>query len=61
MDIVVARYNPWFADTDILKTEAVEPGAVLRAPRFPSLCQYSVPFLDPVITGTVSLDQILVP
>ena len=22
MDIVVARYNPWFADTDILKTES---------------------------------------
>jgi len=32
MDIVVQRYNPWFADTGILKAKAGGFGAPLLAP-----------------------------
>jgi outer membrane protein TolC len=62
MDIVVARYNPWFADTDILKTESGGIGRGTAGASFP-FSTANIPFLsfDPVITGTVSFDQILVP
>jgi outer membrane protein TolC len=62
MDIVVARYNPWFADTDILKTEAGGTGRGTAGASFP-FSTANIPFLsfDPVITGTVLFDQIAVP
>src|ERR1700758_700864 len=62
MDIVVARYNPWFADTDILKSDAGGVGRGTAGASFP-FSTANIPFLsfDPVITGTVSFDQILVP
>jgi outer membrane protein TolC len=62
MDIVVARYNPWFADTDILKTESGGVGRGTAGASFP-FSTANVPFLnlDPLITGTVLFDQILVP
>src|SRR5215510_14863090 len=58
LDIEVARYNVWFADTDILNTMG---GGVGRGTTGASL-PYSpanVPFLnfDPTVTGTVSFDS----
>jgi outer membrane protein len=62
MDIVVQRYNPWFADTGILKAKAggfggATPGAVFGG------SSASNPLLnfDPVITTTVSIDDRNVP
>ncbi len=62
LDIEVARYNVWFADTDILNTMG---GGVGRGTAGASL-PYSpanVPFLnfDPTVTGTVSFDSQVVP
>jgi len=62
LDIEVARYNVWFADTDILNTKG---GGVGRGTAGASL-PYSpanVPFLnfDPRVTGTVSFDSQVVP
>ena len=58
MDIVVQRYNPWFADTGMLKAKAGgfgggTPGAVFGG------SSASNPLLnfDPVITTTVSIDN----
>src|SRR5256886_16368358 len=58
MDIVVQRYNPWFADTGILKAKAggfggATPGAVFGG------SSASNPLLnyDPVITTTLSIDD----
>ena len=58
MDIVVQRYNPWFADTGMLKAKAggfggATPGAVFGG------SSASNPLLnfDPVITTTVSIDD----
>ena len=62
MDIVVARYNPWFADTDILKTESGGTGRGTAGASFP-FSTANIPFLsfDPLITGTVLFDQIAIP
>jgi outer membrane protein len=62
LDIEVARYNVWFADTDILNTKG---GGIGRGTTGASL-PYSpanVPFLnfDPTVTGTVSFDSQVVP
>jgi outer membrane protein len=58
MDIVVQRYNPWFADTGILKAEAggfggVTPGAVFGG----STSNNPLLNFDPVITSTLSYDD----
>src|SRR6267143_2724667 len=62
MDIVVARYNPWFADTSILKTKAGgfgfgTPGGVFGS------STANIPFLnyDPLITSTFSIDDRNIP
>src|SRR5213082_3888770 len=62
MDIVVQRYNAWFADTGMLKAKAggfggATPGAVFGG------SSASNPLLnfDPVITTTVSIDDRNVP
>jgi len=62
MDIVVQRYNPWFADTGILKAQAggfggATPGAVFGG------SSASNPLLnfDPVITTNLSFDDRNVP
>src|SRR5882757_3645849 len=62
MDIVVARYNPWFADTDILKTEAGGTGRGTSGASFP-FSTANIPFLsfDPIITGNILFDQQAVP
>jgi len=58
MDIVVQRYNPWFADTGILKAKAggfggVTPGAVFGG----SSANNPLLNYDPVITTTLSIDD----
>jgi outer membrane protein TolC len=62
LDIVVARYNVWFADTDLMKTAAGGFGRGTAGASFP-FSQANVPSLsfDPIVTGTVSLDSQVVP
>jgi len=62
MDIVVQRYNPWFADTGILKAKAggfggVTPGAVFGG----SSANNPLLNYDPVITTTLSIDDRNIP
>src|SRR6266567_7059980 len=62
MDIVVQRYNPWFADTGILKARAggfggVTPGAVYGG----STANNPLLNYDPVIMTTLSYDDRNVP
>src|SRR5882757_8533849 len=62
MDIVVQRYNPWFADTGILKANAggfggVTPGAVFGG----SSANNPLLNYDPVITTTLTIDDRNVP
>src|SRR6266478_10015345 len=62
MDIAVSRYNPWFADTDILQTEAGgQPFGITGAEIRQSFA--SVPFLnyDPTITSQISYDDRITP
>src|SRR5262249_26554917 len=58
MDIAVQRYNPWFADTDVLLTESGQQpigigGAAVRQ------SFASIPFIsfDPTYTGLFSFDN----
>src|SRR5882724_7004909 len=62
MDIVVQRYNPWFADTGILKAKSGgsgggTPGAVFGG------STANIPFLsfDPLLTTTLSIDDRNIP
>ena len=57
LDIVVARYNVWFADTDLLKTASGGFGRGTAGASFP-FSQANLPGLsfDPIVTGTVSFD-----
>src|SRR6266566_5013628 len=62
LDIVVQRYNPWFADTSILKANAggfggATPGAVFGG----SSANNPLLNYDPVITTTLSIDDRNVP
>jgi outer membrane protein len=62
MDIVVQRYNPWFADTGILKAKAGgfgggTPGAVFGG----SSANNPLLNFDPVITSTLTLDDRNIP
>jgi len=62
MDIVVQRYNPWFADTSILKANAggfgfTTPGAVFGG----SSANNPLLNYDPLITTTLSIDDRNVP
>jgi outer membrane protein len=62
LDIEVARYNVWFADTDVLKTAAGGFGRGTAGASFP-FSQANVPGLsfDPIVTGLVSIDSQVVP
>jgi outer membrane protein len=62
LDIEVARYNVWFADTDLLNTAGGGVGRGTAGASFP-FSQANVPFLsfDPTVTGTVSFDSQVVP
>src|SRR6266849_4926973 len=62
MDIVVQRYNPWFADTGILRAKSGgsgggTPGAVFGG------STANIPFLsfDPLLTTTLSIDDRNIP
>src|SRR6266478_662870 len=62
MDIVVQRYNPWFADTGILKAESggfggTTPGAVFGG----STASNPLLNYDPLITTNLSFDDRNVP
>jgi outer membrane protein len=62
MDIVVQRYNPWFADTGILKAKAggfggTTPGAVFGG----STANNPLINFDPLVTSTISYDDRNVP
>ncbi len=62
MDIAVSRYNPWFADTDILQTQAGgQPFGITGAEIRQSFA--NVPFLnyDPTITSQISYDDRITP
>jgi outer membrane protein len=62
MDIVVSRYNPWFADTDILQSESGGSGRGTAGGAI-GFSTANIPFLsfDPVVTGTLLLDQQAIP
>ncbi|HET9804315.1 MAG TPA: TolC family protein [Candidatus Acidoferrum sp.] len=62
LDIIVQRYNPWLADTSVLKAQAggiggVPPGALFAG------SSANVPFLnfDPTLTSTFSIDDRNIP
>src|ERR1700732_1255462 len=62
LDIAVARYNPWIADTDILRTKAGGQGRGTNGADFPT-SQANIdpfnqfPFYDPILTATTSIDS----
>jgi outer membrane protein TolC len=63
LDIAVARYNPWIADTDILRTKSGGLGRGTPGADFPT-SQASIdpfnsflPSYDPIISATASLDS----
>src|SRR6266478_5160759 len=62
MDIVVQRYNPWFADAGILKAKAGGFGGVTTGAVFGGSSS-NTPLLnyDPVITSTFTIDDRNVP
>src|SRR6516165_2919104 len=57
LDIVVARYNVWFADTDVLNTAGGGVGRGTAGASFP-FSTANVPGLsfDPIVTGLVSFE-----
>lgn len=62
MDIVVQRYNPWFADVGILKAKAGGFGGATPGAAFGG-SNANTPLLnfDPVITTTLSIDDRNIP
>jgi len=62
MDIVVARYNVWFADTDLLRTAGGGVGRGTSGASIP-FSQANIPGLsfDPQITGNYSIDSRVIP
>jgi len=62
LDIAVARYNPWIADTDILRTKAGGQGRGTPGADIPTSVASIDPFnafpsYDPIITATTSIDS----
>ena len=62
MDIAVARYNPWEADTDILATQGGGVGQGTAGSDLP-FSTANVPFvsLDPTLTGSVGFADVSTP
>ena len=62
IDIIVARYNVWFADTDLMRTAGGGVGRGTAGASVP-FSQANIPFLafDPQINGTYSIDSRIVP
>jgi outer membrane protein len=67
LDIAVARYNPWIADTDILRTKAGGQGRGTPGADFPTSQAAIDPFntifpsYDPVISATTSINSLTTP
>ena len=62
MDIVVQRYNPWFADTGILKAKSGGFGGTVPGAFFGgSTANNPLINFDPLITSTISIDDRNVP
>jgi outer membrane protein len=62
MDIVVQRYNPWFADTGILKANSGGFGGATPGATFGGSSANTPLFnFDPLITSTVSIEDRNVP
>jgi outer membrane protein TolC len=62
LDIAVARYNPWIADNDILRTKAGGQGRGTVGADFPTSLAAIDPFnnlpsYDPIISATTSIDS----
>jgi outer membrane protein len=62
LDIAVARYNPWIADTDILRTKAGGQGRGTPGADIPTSVASIDPFnafpsYDPIISATTSIDS----
>jgi outer membrane protein TolC len=67
LDIAVARYNPWIADTDLLRTKAGGQGRGTPGADFPT-SQASIdpfntifPSYDPIINATTSINSLTTP
>ena len=62
MDIAVSRYNPWFADTDILATESgSQPFGITGAEIRQSFANVPLLNFDPLITSQISYDDRITP
>src|ERR1700719_891084 len=67
LDIAVARYNPWIADTDILRTKAGGQGRGTNGADFPTSQAAINPFntvfpsYDPIISATTSINSLTTP
>jgi len=64
MDIAVQRYNPWLADTGILKSKAGgfnSGGGVPGAAFVASSANTPLPSYDPLLTTTLSVDDRTIP
>jgi outer membrane protein len=62
LDIVVQRYNPWLADTTILKAEAGSIGAAIPGAIFlASTANNPLLSYDPIVTSTIGIDSRIVP
>lgn len=67
LDIAVARYNPWIADTDILRTKAGGQGRGTNGADFPTSQAAINPFntvfpsYDPIISASTSINSLLTP
>jgi outer membrane protein TolC len=62
LDIIVARYNVWFADTDILNTKGGGVGRGTNGASLPfSTANQPTLIFDPTVTGTISFDSQVVP
>jgi outer membrane protein len=62
LDIIVQRYNPWFADTAILKTEAGGFGQGTTGGAFAgSTAVTPIVNFDPTVTTTISIDDRNIP
>src|SRR6202158_4093576 len=62
MDIAVSRYNPWFADTDILATESgSQPFGITGAEMRQSFANVPLLNFDPLIISQLSYDDRIPP
>jgi outer membrane protein len=62
MDIAVARYQPWFADTDVLTTQAGGLPLGTNGEALPySTANVPQLYLDPVLTGSIGFADVSTP